>query len=74
MPLKQITFFYASLIDDKISSFFHYLQTVDTYYRKCSSAYYLHSVSIPLFCISSMDDPVCTKEAIPVDECRYVII
>ena len=21
-----------------------------------------------------MDDPVCTKEAIPVDECRYVII
>lgn len=45
-------------------------ETVDTYYRKSSSAYHLHSVSIPLFCISSLDDPVCTKEAIPWDECR----
>eukprot|EP00250_Pteridium_aquilinum_P035334 c915_g1_i1 orf=464-2509(-) len=45
-------------------------ETVDTYYRKNSSAYYLPSVSIPLFCISALDDPVCTKEAIPRDECR----
>lgn len=45
-------------------------ETVDTYYRKNSSAYYLQSVSIPLFCISALDDPVCTKEAIPWDECR----
>eukprot|EP00249_Psilotum_nudum_P015338 c25272_g2_i3 orf=287-1582(-) len=45
-------------------------ETVDTYYRNCSSAQYLNSVSIPLLCISALDDPVCTKEAIPWDECR----
>ncbi|MCO5610589.1 hypothetical protein L7F22_064828 [Adiantum nelumboides] len=45
-------------------------ETVDTYYRKNSSAAYLHSVSVPLFCLSALDDPVCTKEAIPWDECR----
>lgn len=57
-------------------SFLFYLctQTVDTYYRKNSSAYYLQSVSIPLFCISALDDPVCTKEAIPWDECRCVLV
>ncbi|MED6161002.1 hypothetical protein PIB30_056652 [Stylosanthes scabra] len=45
-------------------------ETVDTYYRRCSSANYVQSVSIPLLCISALDDPVCTKEAIPWDECR----
>ncbi|KAI5073813.1 hypothetical protein GOP47_0011826 [Adiantum capillus-veneris] len=45
-------------------------ETVDAYYRKNSSAAYLHSVSVPLFCLSALDDPVCTKEAIPWDECR----
>ncbi|KAH9692164.1 AB hydrolase-1 domain-containing protein [Citrus sinensis] len=45
-------------------------QTVDTYYRNCSSSTYVGNVSIPLLCISSLDDPVCTVEAIPWDECR----
>ncbi|KAH7287718.1 hypothetical protein KP509_32G070600 [Ceratopteris richardii] len=45
-------------------------ETVDTYYRQNSSAAYVQSISIPLLCISSLDDPVCTKEAIPWDECR----
>lgn len=45
-------------------------ETVDTYYRRCSSASYVRNVSIPLLCISSLDDPLCTKEAIPWDECR----
>ncbi|KAK7270366.1 hypothetical protein RIF29_23450 [Crotalaria pallida] len=45
-------------------------ETVDTYYRRCSSAIYVQSVSIPLLCISALDDPVCTREAIPWDECR----
>ncbi|GLT75716.1 hypothetical protein SLA2020_474160 [Shorea laevis] len=45
-------------------------ETVDTYYRRCSSASYVGNVSIPLLCISALDDPVCTKEAIPWDECR----
>ncbi|KAG5152612.1 hypothetical protein JHK84_029084 [Glycine max] len=45
-------------------------ETVDTYYRRCSSSTYVQSVSIPLLCISALDDPVCTREAIPWDECR----
>uniref|UniRef100_A0A2P2IUV3 Embryogenesis-associated protein EMB8 isoform X1 n=1 Tax=Rhizophora mucronata TaxID=61149 RepID=A0A2P2IUV3_RHIMU len=45
-------------------------ETVDTYYRRCSSSCYVGSVSVPLLCISALDDPVCTAEAIPWDECR----
>ncbi|KAJ0972029.1 hypothetical protein J5N97_019988 [Dioscorea zingiberensis] len=45
-------------------------ETVDTYYRHCSSAQFVANVSIPLLCFSALDDPVCTKEAIPWDECR----
>ncbi|XP_010256321.1 PREDICTED: embryogenesis-associated protein EMB8 [Nelumbo nucifera] len=45
-------------------------ETVDTYYRRCSSASLVGYVSVPLLCISSLDDPVCTREAIPWDECR----
>ncbi|OIV91391.1 hypothetical protein TanjilG_02009 [Lupinus angustifolius] len=45
-------------------------ETVDTYYRRCSSSTYVQSVSLPLLCISALDDPVCTREAIPWDECR----
>ncbi|KAL8134097.1 hypothetical protein AgCh_009242 [Apium graveolens] len=49
---------------------FYLLKTVDTYYRWSSCASYVKDVSVPLLCISSMDDPVCTAEAIPWDECR----
>ncbi|KAI4346592.1 hypothetical protein L6164_007475 [Bauhinia variegata] len=45
-------------------------KTVDAYYRSCSSAIYLESVSVPLLCVTALDDPICTKEAIPWDECR----
>ncbi|KAK3426106.1 hypothetical protein EUGRSUZ_F02631 [Eucalyptus grandis] len=45
-------------------------ETADTYYRRCSSANYVGSVAVPLLCISALDDPVCTREAIPWDECR----
>ncbi|KAK3028252.1 hypothetical protein RJ639_037586 [Escallonia herrerae] len=45
-------------------------ETVDTYYRRCSSAGFVKNVMVPLLCISAMDDPVCTREAIPWDECR----
>ncbi|KAI3671710.1 hypothetical protein L1987_52143 [Smallanthus sonchifolius] len=38
----------------------------------CSSAQYVTKVLIPLLCISALDDPVCTWEAIPWDECRWV--
>ncbi|PIA41004.1 hypothetical protein AQUCO_02300049v1 [Aquilegia coerulea] len=45
-------------------------ETADTYYRNCSSAGYVKNVAVPLLCISALDDPVCTREAIPWDECR----
>lgn len=45
-------------------------ETVDTYYRHCSSVSFVRGVSVPLLCISALDDPVCTCEAIPWDECR----
>ncbi|XP_027937726.1 embryogenesis-associated protein EMB8-like isoform X2 [Vigna unguiculata] len=45
-------------------------ESVDTYYRRCSSSTYVHSVSVPLLCISALDDPICTTEAIPWDECK----
>ncbi|RLM97814.1 embryogenesis-associated protein EMB8-like isoform X1 [Panicum miliaceum] len=45
-------------------------ETVDTFYRKCSSANYIGNISVPLLCISALDDPLCTREAIPWDECR----
>jgi len=50
---------------------FSFAQTVDTYYRHCSSVSFIKGVSVPLFCINALDDPVCTCEAIPWDECRY---
>ncbi|KAG8633387.1 hypothetical protein MANES_18G099500v8 [Manihot esculenta] len=45
-------------------------ETVDTFYRRCSSSYYVGNVSVPLLCINALDDPLCTREAIPWDECR----
>ncbi|KAK4776729.1 hypothetical protein SAY86_005417 [Trapa natans] len=45
-------------------------ETVDTFYRRCSSSIFVGKVSVPLLCISALDDPVCTSEAIPWDECR----
>ncbi|XP_010442473.1 PREDICTED: phospholipase ABHD3 [Camelina sativa] len=45
-------------------------ETTDTYYRRSSSAQYVGNVAVPLLCISALDDPVCTREAIPWDECR----
>ncbi|XP_042382477.1 embryogenesis-associated protein EMB8-like [Zingiber officinale] len=45
-------------------------ETVDAYYRCCSSVNFIGNVAVPLLCISALDDPVCTTEAIPWDECR----
>lgn len=47
---------------------------MDTYYRRCSSSNFIRSVTVPLLCISSLDDPVCTSEGIPWDECRYAVL
>ncbi|XP_064992515.1 uncharacterized protein LOC135629256 isoform X1 [Musa acuminata AAA Group] len=45
-------------------------ETVDTFYRCCSSVNFTGNIVVPLLCISALDDPLCTKEAIPWDECR----
>ncbi|XP_038877848.1 embryogenesis-associated protein EMB8 isoform X3 [Benincasa hispida] len=45
-------------------------ETVDAYYRHATSSNYVGNVAVPLLCISALDDPLCTKEAIPWDECR----
>ncbi|CAN8253538.1 unnamed protein product [Cochlearia groenlandica] len=45
-------------------------ETTDTYYRRSSSTQFVGNVAVPLLCISALDDPVCTMEAIPWDECR----
>ncbi|EEF28499.1 embryogenesis-associated protein EMB8 [Ricinus communis] len=45
-------------------------ETVDTYYRRSSCVNVVGNVSVPLICVSALDDPVCTREAIPWDECR----
>lgn len=50
--------------------FFSFYQTVDTFYRRCSSVNFLSNVSVPLLCITALDDPLCTKESTPWDECR----
>ncbi|KAE8709267.1 ATP phosphoribosyltransferase 1 [Hibiscus syriacus] len=48
------------------------LQIVNALKRRSSSINYVEHVSVPLLCISALDDPVCTSEAIPWDECRWV--
>ncbi|KDP42430.1 hypothetical protein JCGZ_00227 [Jatropha curcas] len=45
-------------------------ETVDAYYRRSSCVNFIGNVSLPLLCVSALDDPVCTREAIPWDECR----
>ncbi|CAN1143583.1 Embryogenesis-associated protein EMB8 [Linum perenne] len=68
---------YAKLYSRSIRDFDNYVtcivgkfETVDTYYRRSSSVNFVGNVAVPLLCISALDDPVCTREAIPWDECR----
>ncbi|XP_044490795.1 phospholipase ABHD3 isoform X1 [Mangifera indica] len=56
--------------DDHATRVLGKFETVDSYYRHSSSTSYVRNVSVPLLCISALDDPVCTREAIPLDECR----
>ncbi|XP_020552832.1 uncharacterized protein LOC105172536 [Sesamum indicum] len=63
---------YAHLHEDVLSRLSNWegvKKTVDTYYRRSSSSNFVGSVTTPLLCISSLDDAVCTSEAIPWDEC-----
>lgn len=56
--------------DDRITRLIGKFETTDTYYRKCSCAQFLATVCVPTLAISSLDDPICTPEAIPYDEFR----
>ncbi|ONI26526.1 hypothetical protein PRUPE_1G030400 [Prunus persica] len=40
-------------------------ETVDTFHRRTSSSIYVCNLCVPLLCISALDDPICTREAIP---------
>ncbi|KAI3755187.1 hypothetical protein L1987_54982 [Smallanthus sonchifolius] len=44
--------------------------TADIYYRESSCVGYVGCIKVPLLCISALDDPVCTKDALIWDECR----
>ncbi|XP_076947453.1 embryogenesis-associated protein EMB8-like [Bidens hawaiensis] len=44
--------------------------TIDAFHRWASSVRLVTNVSVPLLCVNAIDDPVCTDEAIPWDECR----
>ncbi|KVH88550.1 putative AB-hydrolase YheT [Cynara cardunculus var. scolymus] len=44
--------------------------TADIYYRESSCADYVGRIKVPLLCISALDDPVCTKDALVWDECK----
>ncbi|OQR95934.1 serine protease family S33 [Thraustotheca clavata] len=48
---------------------FGYATPLDIY-KDASSTQYINTISIPTLCISSLDDPICPKEAIPYEECR----
>ncbi|XP_052192707.1 embryogenesis-associated protein EMB8 isoform X2 [Diospyros lotus] len=56
--------------DDYVTRVLAKYETVDTYYRRSSSINFVGKVMQPLLCINALDDPVCTREAIPWDECR----
>ncbi|KAL6292158.1 hypothetical protein ACE6H2_000300 [Prunus campanulata] len=46
-------------------------ETVDTFYRRTRSSIYVCNVCVALLCISALDDPISTREAIPWDECCF---
>ncbi|KAF5835764.1 hypothetical protein DUNSADRAFT_6904 [Dunaliella salina] len=53
--------------DDAATRHWFGFYSVDEYYAAASSAYHLDAVDIPLLCISAEDDPICPKEAIPIE-------
>ncbi|XP_055816330.1 embryogenesis-associated protein EMB8-like [Solanum dulcamara] len=56
--------------DKHVTCVLNAFETVDTYYRKVSCSSYIGNVRVPLLCITALDDPVCSRETIPWDECR----
>lgn len=40
----------------------------EQYYREMSCVPNLHTISVPVLCLSALDDPVITQECIPYEE------
>ncbi|KAF0695527.1 Aste57867_13669 [Aphanomyces stellatus] len=63
--------------DDRLTCKAHGYPSVEAYYQDASSAHYIPHVRIPLLCLSSLDDPVCTRTSIPFAACaanKHVIL
>jgi predicted alpha/beta-fold hydrolase len=55
-------------LDSKITAKVFGYRSCDEYYRDGSTAHRLHEIGIPTLMVSSLDDPVCDKAAIPFEE------
>jgi len=40
------------------------------YYKDASSGFYISDIKIPTLFIHSLDDPICIKEVIPIEDIR----
>ena len=43
-------------------------KTVREYYDDVSCVHHLHNITIPVFCLQALDDPVVTRDVIPYDD------
>ena len=57
---------YDDLVTTKLFGF----HNADDYYRNISCVHEIKNITIPLLCISSKDDQICFKEAIPYDDIK----
>lgn len=54
--------------DELFTRRIHGYRSPEHYYREVSCVNYLHQITIPVFALSSLDDPVITKDCIPFEE------
>ena len=56
--------------DDYVTAKLFGFMGADDYYRNVSCVHEMKNINIPLLCISSKDDQICFKEAIPYDDIK----
>ena len=56
--------------DDYVTANIFGFMGADDYYRNVSCVHEMKNINIPLLCISSKDDQICFKEAIPYDDIK----
>jgi predicted alpha/beta-fold hydrolase len=54
--------------DELFTRRIHGYRSPEHYYREVSCVNYLHQITIPVLALSSLDDPVITKDCIPYEE------